>query len=127
MDGLATQGQQRAILKAYLAREVCRASGDDDLAHGIEKCPYCDASNIIKRGFDHQNRQRFKCKACTRSFTWASMSAFGASKISARTWLAFIDRFIEGSTLRSAASECGISLQTAWYMKQRLIKALPAN
>lgn len=112
------------LLKTYLKTVVGDVIEGPRATTKPKQCPRCGAQSIIKRGKDHQGRQRFRCKECERSFTAASSSIFRSSKMPIETWNAFIDSFTEGDTLRASASKCEVSLRTAWYMKRRVIQAL---
>lgn len=112
------------LLKAYLREAIGDVIGEPQTKIKPQRCPFCGAQSIIKRGKDHQGRQRFRCKECEKSFTAASSSVFKSSKVPIETWSAFIDSFAEGDTLRASASKCEVSLRTAWYMKRRVIQAL---
>ena len=111
-------------------RELRRISDEEicDLAakggEGAAACPRCGCEHTVKRGKTAGGAQRWLCRGCGRTFTAATNSVFGASKLPRDVWMRFAQCHVDGLTLRRTAERCGVSLRTAFFMRHRVIEAI---
>jgi transposase-like protein len=94
-------------------------------------CPHCQSTTAVRFGkYDVKNgaktvqKQRYKCKECSRTFTdLTNTPLFRTRKID--KWLKFVDCMIEGHSLRKSAKLIGdISFVTLFYWRHKLLAAL---
>lgn len=129
--------------KATLADQIMRMLTDPSEAKknlckdlveevGTERpdCPHCKAKAamgyITKRGLC-KGAQRYYCKSCGRYFVITTNTAFARSRKDADTWRKYIGLTISGKGLRVCAAECGISYQTAFTWRHKVLNAFVAN
>jgi len=93
-------------------------------------CPRCNAEykmgQIVKRGFN-RGVQRFYCKKCGRFFFASTNTAFAGTRKDAETWKKFIWLTVTGNSLATCSVECGISYQTAFTWRHKILNAFNAN
>ncbi len=53
-----------------------------------QKCPHCESSHVSKFGKTNE-KQRYKCKDCSKTFTDFSKSALSSSKLPLTKWLQY--------------------------------------
>ena len=100
--------------------------------NGNEKpdCPHCHAKAatgwVIKRGM-HKGAQRYYCKSCGKYFVPTTNTVFERSRKDADVWRKFISLTIAGKSLHVCAMECGISYQTAFTWRHKVLNAFVAN
>jgi len=95
----------------------------DNLAAEIDKhhrCIHCENSNIRKYGKINQ-RQRYRCNACGKTFMCTRGTAYFYQH-KADDWQAYLEKMLEGKTLRRCAEELGISLVTSFNWRHRYMK-----
>jgi transposase-like protein/IS1 family transposase len=85
-------------------------------------CPRCNSKGVIR--YDkYDNKQRYKCKDCTRTFTDFTNTPLHYTH-KPQLWISFIECMIEGKSLRDAQDILGITWVTLFYWRHKLLKAL---
>lgn len=87
-------------------------------------CPIDSTHHIAKNGKDRNNRQRYICKDCGKSFFANNKTLASHLKQDTATWMNFIQGSLEKKTLNELSSECNISIKTAHSWRLRLFYAL---
>ena len=86
-------------------------------------CPHCNSINVKKNG--HKGIiQRFLCKDCDRSFTSRNNTITFSSKKSYPVWKKYIECMMNGLSVRRSAEICGISRDTAFVWRHKILDAL---
>ena len=89
------------------------------------QCGHCHSEHVSRCGYQHQ-RQRYKCRDCGRT-----CNALTGSPLSYLKRPAVLDQYLEcmttSMTLRPAARTCGISLDTSFHMRQRIMQLLQGD
>lgn len=107
-----------AALREAMAADFAAAASDE-----AERCPHCGCLRIVRRGRD-AGRQRWLCRGCGRSFTSATRSILGGSKLPAGKWMAYAECMVDGLTLRDAADGVGVCLKTSFFMRHRVCECM---
>lgn len=98
---------------------------------GMPDCPHCGAKaalkNITKWGRKANGAQRYRCKACGKSFVPTTGTAFAYTKKDADTWRRFIHLTITGATLATCEEECNLSHQTASDWRHKILHVFELN
>jgi len=94
------------------------------LGEQVKSCPHCGSENYIKWGHYH-DMNRFMCKNCNKTFVPTTGTAIHWSKkpnefINFSTVM-FSEEF---STLKQQSKRVGISQNTAFYWRQRILISL---
>ncbi len=94
------------------------------ISHKIE-CPYCNSKNYVKNGVT-SGRQRFKCKACDRTYSKSTnTSVHKMQKVD--QWTDFIYLMFSSKnplTLKELASKLHLSTKTVHVWKHKLLSSL---
>ena len=86
-------------------------------------CPHCQSINIVKNG-NVRCIQRFKCKDCGKTFSYTTNTILYKSNKSIETWEKYCECFLHKFPLRKCAEVCGISLDTAFNWRHKILDAL---
>ena len=86
-------------------------------------CPHCQSINVVKNGHK-DNIQRFKCKNCGKTFTFSNNTILFSTKKDLETWKKYCECFLDKLPLRRCAEVCGISLETAFRWRHKILDAL---
>ena len=88
-----------------------------------KKCPHCESISVSKYGKVNE-KQRYKCKDCSKTFTDFSKSALSGSKLSLSKWLEYAKLMVLGLSIRRCAEHINVCVKTSFYMRQRILDAL---
>ena len=96
-------------------------------------CPFCDATNITKRGTKRKFRKphtyriyktpSYHCNSCNRDFTVLSGTIFEASKLPLQKWFALIALMLnarKGISAMNLMRDLDITYKTAWFSAMRV-------
>jgi transposase-like protein/IS1 family transposase len=94
-------------------------------------CPHCQSTQVVRFGkytikssVKVIEKQRYKCKSCTKTFTDLSNTPLNRTRKMDK-WLKFIECMIEGHSLRKSAMIIGrISWVTLFYWRHKILSAL---
>lgn len=94
-------------------------------------CPHCNSHHVVRFGKyttivdgDEIKKQRYRCKACTATFTDLTNTALYRTR-RLNKWIKFIECMIEGYSLRKSADlVTEISHVTLFYWRHKLLSAL---
>ena len=89
--------------------------------HGEVCCVHCGNIDVKKNGRTRSGHQRFYCKGCHQSFTYATKTIFGGAKRPLDTYLRYVHCMILGLTVRDSAQECHISKNTSFSYGTRYL------
>lgn len=104
--------RERQVLSDLFMREAESA---------VKACPHCDSFHIAKAG-SKDGRQRFKCKACSKTFN----ALTGRPLARLRKADKHIENgqcMVEGLSIRKTARILGVSLPTAFLWRHRFLAA----
>ena len=86
-------------------------------------CIHCGSVDIRKHG-KKNNRQRYFCKDCGKTFTNSTGSVMFHSRLSIEQWKELLRGIVENLSVREIAKNIGTSPTTVWYNKQKVCNAL---
>lgn len=85
-------------------------------------CVHCQSADTLKRG-KIRGVQRYSCKTCSKY--WMATHGTSLSGLHKRDlWNKYIQCFEQGMSIRRTAKEVGISLQTSFRWRHRLLSSL---
>ena len=96
---------------------------DERFSAGM-RCVHCDAARIRRYGHTGSGAQRWYCSSCGRTFTLRTKSVFARTHKDLSVWKQYAECMFAGKSLRESASVCGISLDTAFSWRHKLLDAL---
>ena len=86
-------------------------------------CVHCGSIHFRKAG-KVDDRQVFRCGDCGRKFRYTSKTIFQSAKLSLETYMKYIHCMMSGMSIRATAFECGISKNSAFYLRHKILDAL---
>lgn len=87
-------------------------------------CPHCGLVDVKKNGKTKTGHQRFQCKGCGKSFTYATRTIFHGAKLPLDTYLRYVHCMMHGMTVRATAYECHISKNASFFLRHKILDAL---
>ena len=88
----------------------------------VTACPDCKSTDIIAKGYRNTIR-KFKCKSCGRNFCSTTNTAL--YKIHKKDkWEAYLQCMEDGLSIRKAAKRVGISIQTSFDWRHKVLERL---
>ena len=87
-------------------------------------CPHCGCVENAQKFGKSNSKQRYRCKDCGRTFSATSESILSGTHKSLSTWERYIECMLDGLSIRKSAEECGISLQTSFVWRHKILDAL---
>ena len=86
------------------------------------QCPFCDAQQVIRRGFDDQHpaKQRYECKSCGRRFDDLTGTVFAGHHQPLKVWMLVL--YFMGMNLSNTqiAQELDLDVSTVQDMTRQL-------
>jgi len=89
----------------------------------VNKCPNCGNTHYIKHGY-FKGIQRYRCKECGKTFSLVTNSIWSYSKKEPNKWIKFIELMLEKRTLKYCSRKLGISINTAFYWRHKVLHAM---
>ena len=86
-------------------------------------CPQCQSMRIIKYGH-REEKQRFLCKDCKRTFMYSTNTIMQNSHYGRSIWADFIKDTVTGDSLDKTAETYGFSHVTAFNMRHKVLMAI---
>ena len=87
-------------------------------------CVHCGLLDVCKCGHTKSGHQRFRCKGCGKTFTYASRTIFRGAKKELAMYLRYIHCMMRGMTVRETAKECHITKNNSFYLRHKILDAL---
>jgi transposase-like protein len=118
---------QREILVELLTTQTSQEIVLFEIEKRIEndpECPHCQSQHIQRWG-STDNLQRYRCCACTKTFTGLTGSPLARLRYKDK-WLAYMSSMILGESIRKAAKGCDIHRTTSFRWRHRFL-AMPQN
>ena len=117
-----TPAQRAELLKVLSARDDEAAVGqlvDSRLAQ-LPACPHCAGTRIVRNG-SASGLQRYKCRACQRTFNALSRTPLARLRMKAK-WLQQEEVLARGLIVRKASAELGVAPSTAFRWRHRFLQ-----
>jgi len=113
--------RQRTRLLALLqsAAGLDRALDVIEPAGVLPICPHCQASKPYRHGHAH-GLQRYRCRACSRTFNALSGTPLARLRHKAR-WLDYLDGMLDSRSVRRAAGQVGVASATSFRWRHRFL------
>ena len=87
---------------------------------GVAECAHCGSQEFTKYGTTARGQQRYKCKACGRTFNSLTGTPLSGMKKQDK-WHQYSEGMWFTAKIREAASELGINVKTAWRWRHQLL------
>ncbi|BCZ18228.1 hypothetical protein NHP190003_15100 [Helicobacter sp. NHP19-003] len=119
-NGLTDQ-DKKTFLKTIRSKENSQIK--TPIQKAIKECPHCKSVKFVKNG-KKDNRQRFMCKTCKRTFTHTNNTILFSTKKDIKIWQQFVHCMVAKYSLRKTAKICNIDVTTAFYWRHKILDAL---
>lgn len=115
------------LLSSITGDKKEKAPGLSDLLNEQERttatvCPHCQSEHVIARG-SHKSIRKFECKSCGKYFSASTNTALYRIHKKDK-WAAYLQCMEDGLTIRAAAARVGISIQTSFSWRHRILERL---
>jgi transposase-like protein len=90
-------------------------------SEGFE-CPHCTSQHVVRYG-KSQGRQRYKCKACRKTFNDMTNTLLYRTR-KGNQWIGFVECMLKGYSLRKSAEILEVTHVTLFYWRHKLLNAL---
>lgn len=91
---------------------------------GNMACPHCQSHATIRRGMIRDSQvEKFTCKSCNKHFS----SSYGTALFRIQRkdkWQAYLKLMEQGISIKKAAKELGISIQTSFDWRHKILSSL---
>ena len=129
VDGLPADGfgELRSAVAARECRELVGSGTFDEAAEAWKpdpRCPWCRHEHNHRDSSTPSGRQRWVCTACGRTCTALTGTVFEGSRKDLPTWARFVRPMCHNASLELAEESCGISRQTAFEWRRRVMATL---
>lgn len=108
------------IMGRRLDPDLNRIQKDKARDQGIT-CPHCQSTKIVANG-KQNSVQRYWCQACHKHFRESTGTPLAWLK-KKDLWLSYLRCMLSGYSLRKSARETGISLQTSFNWRHKVLQA----
>jgi len=88
----------------------------------VTQCPYCQSKMFIRWGSSGNERQRYRCKPCAKTFNALVGSPLYRMR-KEELWLEYVETMRYGLSLRKAAKVTGVSLRTAFRWRHAFLSS----
>ncbi|WP_187834310.1 IS1595 family transposase [Helicobacter pylori] len=116
-----TEADKKAFLKTIKNKN--KENLKTPIQKEIKECPHCKSTSFVKNG-KKDNRQRFSCKACSKTFTYTNNTILFSTKKDIKVWKRFIHCMVEKYSLKKTAQICNIDITTAFYWRHKILDTL---
>ena len=124
---LASVAQLTPTQKAVLFKALSARDGEAEVGQLVDSrlaqspaCPHCASTRIVRNG-SASGLQRFKCRACQRTFNALSKTPLARLRKKAK-WLQQEDALARGLIVRLASAELGVAPSTAFRWRHRFLQ-----
>jgi len=93
-----------------------------DKEEAICPCPHCESADLNRWGMTPQGIQRYRCKACFKTFSALTNTPLHRMRKSEK-WLQYTAMMRDGVSLREAAARLSINLKTSFRWRHAFLKA----
>ena len=83
-------------------------------------CPHCQGAQVVRNG-NASGLQRYKCRACRRTFNALSTTPMARLRMKAK-WLAQQEVLVEGLSVKQAAAKLDVADTTAFRWRHRFLR-----
>ena len=117
-----TPAQKADLLKVLSARDYEAEVGQlvDSRLGQSPACPHCASARIVRNG-SASGLQRYKCRACQRTFNALSKTPLARLRKKDK-WLQQEDALAQGLIVRLASAELGVAPSTAFRWRHRFLQ-----
>lgn len=129
LEALGTTGQEEilnyleeVIVLGSFATEVTNEVKENRFSKG-KVCPHCGHEEVSRNG-KFNDKQRYICKSCRKTFTDFTRSPRYNSKKDIRKWILYSKCMINGYSIRKCAEIVEISVPTSFYWRHKFLDAI---
>ena len=117
-----TPAQKAGLLKALSVRDDEAEVGQlvESRLADLPACPHCAGTRIVRNG-SASGLQRYKCRACQRTFNALTETPLARLRMKSK-WLQQEDVLACGLIVRIAAAELGVARSTAFRWRHRFLQ-----
>jgi len=116
--------------QTFLTEIISQSTGQTEIselkAHinqvNKKQCPHCQSQSIVANG-KNKGVQRYRCKECGKNFSENTGTSVANLK-KAHLWTTYVGHMFEGHSIAKCAKLTGISLQTSFDWRHKVLSSL---
>lgn len=86
-------------------------------------CPHCKSTHIVKNGKLNE-KQRYKCRGCNKTFNDFTKSALSSTKLPLEKWIEYAKCIVMGYSIRKSAEIIEVCVKTSFYMRHKILDCI---
>lgn len=86
-------------------------------------CPHCKSDKVSRNG-KYNNKQRYICKSCRKTFTDFTNSATYKSKKTLDKWLKYAKCMLKGYSIRKSVKIVEINIATSFFWRHKILDCI---
>ncbi len=98
--------QQRKQTLEHIQKR-CDINTVSTVLNSVETCPHCNSTDLYRWGMN-AGIQRYKCKSCNKTFNALTNTPLARLRYKEQ-WSTFTQNIINGVSVRSTATHCGVA------------------
>ena len=122
--------QQKEIL-SHIEENIVLGSQITEITNDVKElrfskgkvCPHCNSEYISRNG-KYNNKQRYICKNCGKTFTDFTNSATYNSKKPIDKWLKYAKCMLNGYSIRKCAEIVEINIATSFFWRHKILNCI---
>lgn len=101
---------------------LLEAESEVSVVRKKKPCPYCKSSNVYKRGKQNEV-QMYPCRECIKWYSETTGTPLYDIKLKLK-WPAYLRCMEQGMPIKKIAKEIGISIQTSFDWRHKILSSL---
>lgn len=89
----------------------------------LKPCPHCGSKHVNRRGKSKQGIPQFSCKDCNKRYSLTTGTSMSHIHKKAQ-WINYLKCVNQGLSIRASAKQVGISIQTSFTWRHKILSAL---
>ena len=113
---------EEVVILGSFATEITNEVKENRFSKG-KVCPHCGHDEVSRNGKFNQ-KQRYICKSCRKTFTDFTLSPHYNSKKDIKKWILYAKCLVNGYSIRKCAKIVEISIPTSFYWRHKILDAI---
>ena len=115
---------EEILITGSLSNEIKEDVKENRFSSG-KVCPHCKSEDVSRNG-KYNDKQRYICKSCRKTFTDFTYSPCYNSKKGLSKWIVYIKCMIAGYSIRKCAEIVDITVPTSFQWRHKVLDAIRA-
>jgi transposase-like protein len=114
---------EKCLDQAIESLERMKEEAEREEEHTTPDCPHCHSERVVRNG-KRKGKQSYLCRECGKSYVGTTGTALYKSRSGEAVWKQVIRDTIKGTPLEETALSLGMSHETAFNMRHKILFCL---